>query len=493
MKSYLRVLLAAVAAALVAGCGGGGGSGAAAGGATPSVTSGAITAFGSIVINGRHLRVDGASIGQDGEGLTKDDLELGMMVRVEDDDSGRHVEVEEAVRGPVDAVSDTDLTVMGQLVHTDATTRLHGISALSDLVAGDVVEVGGLRGSGGAIEATSIEKKAAGDTHPYTVTGMVAAHDAGALTFMIGGLTVDYQNARLDDLPGGPGDGMVVEVKDADRTYVAGSRMLLATKVEREHAAGAGAGHKVEVERIVTAVNADGTFVVGDDLLVRPDGARYKLGTAADIAVGVRVEIEGRVLTDGSLQAHEIKFDDKGARLSGIVEAVDAPAGTLQVLGVPVQVADRVRFEDLSGLGDLVAGATFVKVEGRATAAGEVVAFEIARGNPSSDRELRGTASAKDAAGGTLTLLGVPLTVGAGTEYEADDDHGSALTQSAFFDLIRLDATIVKATWDGDGFAGTAMAPKSLEIEDHEDDDHFGDRLDSGSDDGPDDSGHSDD
>ena len=468
-----RILIGAGTALLIAGCGGGsgGGDGSSGGGdSSTAVTSGAITAFGSIVVNGRHLEIEGpeVEIEQDGDDVAESELELGMTVRVSDDDGGRHVEVEEAVRGPVDSVSGSSVTVMGQTVQTDAGTVFDDSpdSTLTNLSQNDIVEVNGLRNANDVIEASYIEKKTSTDR--YTVNGTVKNHSTGAMTFDIGGLTVDYQNAELDDLPGGSWNGLVVEVKDAARTYVPGSASLVATKVEREDPIGATAGQRIEIERIVTTVNSDNTFEVSGGLLVRAGNAEFRIGSAADLVVGARVEIEGVLLDDNTLRATEIKFDDNDARLAGVVQAVDAGAGTLQVLGVTIALDDNVEFDELNGLGDLTAGADFVEVEGRVGPNGRVIAHEIElEDDITRDRELRGPVGDFDGPSGTLTLLGIDISVDGSTEFEADDDR--PLTRSQFFSRLVANATIVEAKWDGDTFSATSNIVESVEIEDEDD------------------------
>ncbi len=392
-----------------------------------------------------------------------------MMVRVSDDDDRRRVEIDEAVRGPVDAidVGGQRLTVMGQTVLTDAATVFDDAdSELTSLSTGDIVEVSGLRDDAGAIRASHVEKEDGDDD--YTVTGTVASHDSGALRFDIGGLTVDYQNAELDDLSGDDWNGLLVEVEAENQNYDSVTRTLLATEVEREHPAGARPGQRIEIERIVTAINGDGTFRVSGDLLVRAGNATFRIGTAADLAVGARVEIEGVLLSDGTLRATKIKFDDNDARISGPVESIDLAEGEITVLGVTITFDENTEFDDFNGLNEL-ADDDFVEIEGRITPDRRVIAHEIEREDDDDDRELRGVVTAIDAGTGTLEILGVTVRIGDGTELE--DDNDDRLTRSVFFSRLVANATIVEAEWDGDTFGSTATTPaSSVEIEDDDDD-----------------------
>ncbi len=142
--------------------------------------------------------------------------------------------------------------------------------------------------------------------------------------------------------------------------------------------------------------------------------------------------------------------------------------GTLQVLGVAIALADNVEFDDLTGLGDLTAGADFVEVEGRVGPNGRVIAHEIEhRDDDTRDRELRGPVGAFDAASGTLAILGIGVAVDGSTEFEDADDR--PLTRSGFFARLVANATIVEANWDGDTFSATSDIVESVEIEDEAD------------------------
>ena len=475
MKSSNKPLYLAAVATLVAACGGGGGgSGSTADGT--AVTSGAITAFGSIVVNGRHLEVSGPAVAirQDDDTLGETELELGDFVRVRDDDDGREVEVEEAVRGPVDSVDAADgtLTVMGQAVLTDAGTVFddNPASDLASLNPGDVVEVHGLRDENDAISATRVEKEQS--PGELKVTGTVNNHLPAGESFEIGGLVVDYSSAAEvdDDLPAGSWDGLIVEVEAQSGNYAIGPpKTLLAREVDREDPVGAAAGQLVEIERIVTAVNGD-TITVSGGLQVDISGAEFELGAAAELVVGVRVEIEGRLRADGTLAAREIKFDDNDARLSGRVSNLDTGAGTFEVLGVTLALASNVEFENIADLSGLSNG-DFVEVEGRVGPNGNVIAHEIERDDSADadeDLELRGPVSQKNTGAGTLRLHGVPVTIGGATELEIED---VALSRAAFFDRLVIDSTVVEIRWDGGTFTGTSDIPEKAEIEHEEDDD----------------------
>ncbi len=491
-KNTTRIaLLTALAAATITACGGGGGGGSNSGSTSDgsSVTSGTVTALGSIVVNGRHIETEGpeVEIEQDGKEIDRAEVEeIGKQVRVDEDDDGRRIEVDETVRGPIDSINSPRLTVMGQTVVTGPDTVFDDSPAsdLGSLAPKDVVEVSGLRDNSGAIRATHIEKEstATSDNDEFKLTGKVTNHDTGARTFEIGGLVINYGilPATLDELPSGEWNDLVVEVEDANRDYVANSGdQLQATKVEREDNAGNVVGAEIELERIVTDVDQDNnTFEIGGDRLVSYGNAEFRFGSASDLVIGLRVEVEGVVRDDGSIRATKVKFDDNSARISGTASGINASEGTLTVLGVTVRLAaDDVEFDNsfddelLAGLDDLTED-DFLEIEGRiapnpnGSGSVTVIAHEIEVDDADQDRELRGTVSAFAADAGTLTLLGIDVKSDGSTRFEGGDDQ--PLTRGAFFDRIVLNATVVEAKWDEDGFTGTDDLVKELSIEDED-------------------------
>jgi hypothetical protein len=92
---------------------------------------------------------------------------------------------------------------------------------------------------------------------------------------------------------------------------------------------------------------------------------------------------------------------------------------------------------------------------------GEIVATRIESTND--DRlYLQGPVAAKDAAATRLTLLGITVQAGAGTEYR--DTSDAALSAPAFFDLVVVPRTVVKAR-SRVPMSGSTFAADSLEIE----------------------------
>lgn len=244
MKGFRIGGLAACAA--ITACGGGGEpvAGIDVGGAPDPVagviSSGTITGFGSIIVNGVHFETSSATIVVDGEVATESDLSVGDVVVIEgtlaDDGvtgTASSVAFNDVVEGPVSAidVASSTLTVLGRLVRVDADTSFDdriSPASLEGLSIDDVVEVAGFVLADGSISATRIEPKPPGGE--FETTGTVSNLDTAAMTFEIGGLAVDYSAAMIDDFPGGaPENGQLVEAKG---NVLGANGELLATRIE---------------------------------------------------------------------------------------------------------------------------------------------------------------------------------------------------------------------------------------------------------------------
>ena len=141
MNSFKRPLplLATLLALVLAACGGGGGTGSATDGTAASssagYSSGTVTAFGSIFVNGHEFSTQSAQVVDDDAGTSTAStagLEVGMSVDVKaaDGSSDAHpvaaeVHLHPLVRGVVDGSNGTagTLTVMGQTVQLTASTN----------------------------------------------------------------------------------------------------------------------------------------------------------------------------------------------------------------------------------------------------------------------------------------------------------------------------------------------------------------------------------
>ncbi|MEW6268848.1 MAG: DUF5666 domain-containing protein [Thermodesulfobacteriota bacterium] len=317
MNRELRLALcgafALASIALAASCGssarlGGGISG------TSSIV-GAIAGFGSIVVNGIALDVDGASITIEGDPATEADLRLGMVATVRGtlDADGRTgvadvVAVEDLIEGPIEAIDRTrrTLRVLAQTVLLDPAVNGTVLepTAFADLVIGDDVEVSGFLDADGRIRATRVQHKQA-DVE-IEIKGVVAELDRAAQIFALGALTVDYAGALLEGLPpGGLADGLFVEV-EAEEPPV--GDVLIAVGIELP-ASEVDAGDGLDVAGFVTAVLSADEFVLNATQRVRlTSDTRFEGGTRADVVPNAALEVEGRADAGGVLVASEVEL-----------------------------------------------------------------------------------------------------------------------------------------------------------------------------------------
>jgi hypothetical protein len=499
--SYLAIILPFVMAA----CGGGGG-----GSSTPAATApppvastpdepvivkvGPITGFGSVFVDGERFETSSSDTSYltDDNPADEDDLEIGMIVKVRassTNDEGEwiadDVQFDEDLKGPVDSIGADSFVALGQTVNVSADTIFDDGLVLADLAVDDIVEVSGYRNENDEIDASFVERKSLAGLDEFEVLGQVRDLDEVAQTFRIGGLTVDYSGAELDDLGAGLSNGMLVEAEDENRAYAAGDLLMLATEVEGEFLVefkddddndldGDGIRDdgddddddrdEFEFTGLVTEIVDDNTFLMGSLEVRHGAGTEYEDATAADIAVGVRLEVEGDLVAANVIEADEIEFEDNEARISGIVNEVDAENDQVVVMGIPVDVSN-AEIEDSEGdvepftLDDLMAG-DFVEVEGREVS-NMVEAEELER-DEADDSELRGLLDDFDATAGTVTILGQLVTTDEQTEYEIDDLRVSA---EAFFDRLHADQSVVDADWTG-AQADTLSPARELSLED---------------------------
>ncbi|MGB5210911.1 MAG: DUF5666 domain-containing protein [Gammaproteobacteria bacterium] len=467
---------------LLAACGGGGGSSAPPAVNPPptngidrgGIAVGPIDGFGSVIVNGVRFDTSEATFTVNGSVGSQSDLSVGQVVVVvgtfdEDGLNGvaERVEFDDAVKGPIEAGSidiGTGLfRVLGQTVKvTNATIfdddiQPPGFAGLAD---GDLVEVSGLPDASGQIVATRIEAEDPGSA--FEVTGLVSGLDAAASTFRINSLTVDFSAAQLDDFPGGQiGDGDLVE---AEGSQLGGNGELLATQVEyRGNLVGDDdleVGDEIEIEGIITVFNSSSDFFISGLRVLTDAGTSYEGGSAADLGLNVRVEVEGDFEGNGTLRADEISFEaDADLGVSGQVEATNTVAGTFQVLGVTIGVEPGTSFEDnledqqVFGLADLRVG-DYVEVEGYSDAGG-FVASQVER-DELDENSVRGFAA--DLSAPNLSVLGVLVVTDAQTEFENDD---SEITADEFFAVADGQLVDVRGDWDG-----SSLAAERVEIED---------------------------
>jgi len=465
-----RLIMMAAVALAVAACGGGGGGDDSQGGVTPPpvgtsktrIVTGAISGFGSIIVNGVRYDTSGADVRVEDRAGSITELAVGQVVRIEatvDDRGGARaarVEQHRLLQGTVQVVDVAagTITVAGQVVIVDADTSFDDSipgASLAGIAVGDRLEVHGFAGADGRSRATRVERAAAGETE-VEVTGFVTALDAPARRFRVGTLLVDYSTATLEDFgAAGPANGDLVEVKG--REFL-GDGALRAQQVDKEDGRDddSSSGDESEIEGLVTRFVSASDFDVAGRPVTTTAGTTYVGGTAANLGPNVKVEVEGTIDASGVLVAVKVAFKRSGSvEISAPVEAVDAAAGTLRALGITIVVNASTRVEDHEGddqffaLGDLRVG-DWVEVRGYpdGSAGGRVVATRLERDDAEDEVELRGPAS--DLQQPRLRILGVAVETTPATEFEDEELRIDAAT---FFARANGAIVDVEGSWNG--------------------------------------------
>ena len=461
-SSILFNLLGAVGLfGLLSGCGGGGDSGTSvpvAGSATPIVSSGTITNFGSVYINDRKYEIDDStSTSVDGSGPVNGDvaakniLKLGMVVKVSGSVNGSSrtastITQEDTVEGPIQSVdvSNSRFVVLGQTVLVDDTTKFDSGVNLGNLAVNQVVEVSGLVKGDGVIAASFIERKAGGGCSlGCEIKGIVKNHDHATTTFQIGGLTVNYAApALIGDMPvpsGSNWNTLFVEVKGT--VFNSGTSTLIATKVEPEGFQ-APNGNRVELEGFVTSVLGVGHFMLGSTE-VQAANALYLGGTIDEVAVGQKLEVEGTI-SNNVITASKVKFKD-AVRIESNV-AADPIGNTLTLDGLPgitISVNSQTEFKNVANLAGLATGNN-VRIRGREGVGNTVIAMEVELRDTNSNIDIDLQGAVQAVSNQNLTILGVQVNTNGFSnpdDFQGLDDQ--PIGRAAFFNAVNV-GTLVK-------------------------------------------------
>jgi hypothetical protein len=455
--------------------GGGGGTGAPSATATSSVSSGAITGFGSVKLVGKEYETQNTSFMVDGQPGSQNDLKVGMVVTVNGSLSSTGTRTattitqEDVVEGAIQSIPVTNdrIVVLGQTVLIDNGTVFdNNISPpnIGGLAVGNLVEVNGFVKGNGLIVATLIEKK--NPPASCQVQGIIENHNSGAQTFTIGGLTVNYSGAVTNDMPSPAGNAwnnLLVEVKGSPCTQAV--QPLTATKVEPERINVANAD-EIDVEGAITLFNSPASFTVNGVPVVTNANTIFEGGVAGDLALGVEVEVEGS-LTNGVLTAKEVSFRDN-VEIEGDAATV-TPGGVtpnLTVSGLPgitVFVNAQTEFKGgISNLGQLLVG-DHVRVRGRPTGTNTVIAAEVEKRSPDTRVILEG--AVQSIANPNVTVLGVLIDTSTIADGNFKGPNDGAIGRAAFFSAVKV-GTVVKARGD---LIGGSVLWNEIEIEGEDD------------------------
>jgi hypothetical protein len=391
MNKIIPTVLLAAAAALVA-CGGGGGmSSTTPPGSTPVMATGTITGFGSIYVNGVHFKTTSATIRKNGQVVAQSALRVGEIARIKGSKNNNE--------GNADSV-DVDENVVGPIAAID--TTLNTLTVLGQTVKIDA--------------GTSFSS----DVQPADITGLKVA---------------DF-----------------VEVSG----LTAADGSISATRIGREASAGT-----LQVLGTVASVDTVAHTFMINALIVNYSAANLTGFTSGQPANGDLVEVQGTTFDSGTttLTATHVDKQMSDQEQAGNHEDMEreglitrfASATDFDVAGEPVTTTSATVYRNGTEA-DLALNAK-VEVEGSLNGSNVLVA-DVVSFHHNGGVELQSTVTAMDATAGTLTVLGVEITVTSSTRLE---DRSSA--QVEMFSLSNIS---VGDTVDVHGFESPAGSGKLL-------------------------------
>jgi hypothetical protein len=299
-------------------CGGGSDLASVGVGGTGSFTSGRITGFGSIIVNGIRYDDSSADISSDDNRFDRANLRLGMVVAVQGGpvvdgrSTATRIVLNGELLGPIGSKNGNILVVLGQTVTISDSTVFAGVVGLDALNPNDVVEVHGTPDSANnSILASYVEKKVG--VNDYRIQGRVTAIGDNK-TFSMGSLQLNYSNTESKEVRVTPAQGALVRVR-LGTTAVSGVYPVIRIR-KPEDAFNAFSG-EVEFKGTITAFTSFTSFTV-NDVPVTVSGvtnSTYPEGTGR-IEAGAYVEVKG-ALVGGVLVATRVKLEDVPAGNAG--------------------------------------------------------------------------------------------------------------------------------------------------------------------------------
>ncbi len=430
--------LSAVALVVLAACGGGSGDGTSSAPAVPPVAeapaaatmrvSGTVTGFGSVIIQGVKYDDKTAVVRADfnpaANGIgSLADVKLGVQVEgLAKGGSLTEITVRAAFAGVVASIdtASSTFTVLRQTVTVVSDgpepTVLEGLSGLSALGVGDVVEVHGTFDANQRLVATRVERKAPSDvSQGVLISGKLVDLDASAKTFSLNGQKVGYEAATVLPADRSLADGQWVAVYASKIPAAAGALQAQAVRIAApEEGSTSGLGGRVAEFKSVADFVISGTRVDAS-------AAAFELGTAADLAAGTLVYVEGKV-TAGLLKASKVRVFKQSADIPATLSGSITDYVSVSSFKLRGAVVDASAASFKAGTQADLGNGAFVRVTGRVR--GDVLraeSVEFSAQAPAAGAantvKLRGEVREFDAMARTFRFLGVQLQLGTGVEY----------------------------------------------------------------------------
>jgi hypothetical protein len=353
--------------ALLVSCGGGVDSGGTGAPSASALSAGPVNGLGSVIANGVRFDDSGATIeDQDGNALTVDQIQVGMVARIDSGAvqtaGGQQTATALAIRtsneliGPIGSIdlAGAAMVVLGQTVRITPATWFDaalrgGVPAVR---SGQVVEVfGQYNARTNEYIATRIAPRP--NAPVYEIRGVLSASNPAAHSLVVGGLAISDASSAASALPAlTVGRFVRVTLGTAptgsvwNAVTIAPGNTALPDRPD------------VRIAGRISSFTSAAQFVL-NGLSIDASNATYPAGSAG-IALGARVVVTGST-TGGVLSAATVtvKGDETAANSTyefhGTITALNAAASTLVVRGITVSYSSSVQFTG-GTIGDLAIG-----------------------------------------------------------------------------------------------------------------------------------------
>lgn len=341
---------------LLAGCGGGvggtgggdagGGTGGGGAGGTGVVSQGTISKAepASLTVNGTAYQITASTtVTVDAQPARVTDLQPGMFVEIgaykyteSHLSEAKTITYKNTLTGPISSINANcaSMIVLGQTVEADNNTLPALINGLCDYNPGQMVEVSGFISDpmANSVLATFIRLKSA--SQKINVSGAISNVLVEQKIFVVGALTIDYANAKIEPAGATPAIGQFAQV----RGIATSPDTLSATEVEiTTQGLGGAPGIEAEVSGFISNLSGK-TFTINGQAI---DSSHAKVSPATTLlANGLKVDVHGKLSVIGVIDATEIEVEPTSpSNIQSTVEATNAAGLTL--LGKPILVNNK--------------------------------------------------------------------------------------------------------------------------------------------------------
>ncbi|WP_019557170.1 DUF5666 domain-containing protein [Thiomicrorhabdus arctica] len=471
IKSIKTTALTAAMALGLTACGGSGSGNTAGIGGSGYISSGTITGFGSVFVNGVEFETVSSAFDIEGTPGTQSNLAIGMVVRVNgtinpDGITGTATSIifDDELQGPVSGLTPTPIlptttsatfTVLGTTVKIDrSSTSFDGTTFNFDTIANnDNIEISGFFNASGTLLASRVELK-----EPFLADSSIVEIKGNLLTtdninYTINGLIISISGAtNIDDLPNGLSNGIPVQVQG---TLNGAHTIITAKKFESEELK-LNDSEEFEMEGFITNYVDNTNFTING---ITVDASAANLSPSGiTLANDLQVEAEGSIV-NGVLKAQKLKLRGGDVKVYATVSAIDINAKTFKVspilaqpaitigLGTETEMKNELTGKESLNITHLTDG-DFVQIEGFENN-GSVFASQVKIVNPGKIKVQGNITETND--DGFITVLGMKFDIASST---FEDSNNNSIPTETLFNVAAGTNPLISVTAASD--VGTA-------------------------------------